>query len=356
MNREKRGNQRRSTQQGNLTRKIKRKATYIFITVFFSIYSLATVYPFYALFISTFITPRQSRDLHLWIPKTDPLSLNTTFTGLQQVFNLKIKDFLKAFDLPSETYVKPNMTIREVMEEYNLDEKKVRRYFEPLNTFRGWLIVLRDTKFYRSIVSSFIITTGTFLGEILFTTMTALIIARFKRRWHFLLYSFYLIQMVIPRNLRLIPVYIFLTGTLGLYDNYLSIFLQWWKGAPLGIMIFTSYFSSIPKELEDSVEIDGGNRLHYLYYILFPMMMVPVGSLAVIRIPQIWNLFLEPLIYLKQTKYNLVAYVNIFAGTYTSNLQAIYTTVLVSILPLLIFYLLARNLFIRGLLSGSIKG
>ncbi len=121
-------------------------------------------------------------------------------------------------------------------------------------------------------------------------------------------------------------------------------------------MIFTAFIAGIPATLKESVEIDGGNRLQYFFRILLPLTKVPFATFAAITFPIIWNDLLQGLVFLREEKYTLVPMVNALQGTYTTNYQAIYAGLCLSIIPVIIIYLSFQNIFVRSALSGAIKG
>jgi raffinose/stachyose/melibiose transport system permease protein len=128
------------------------------------------------------------------------------------------------------------------------------------------------------------------------------------------------------------------------------------KGGAISAMIFTSAISAIPKDLEESAQIDGASPMQYLRYILLPLLKVPIISLIVIQLPLIWNQFLEPYIYMDPKNTTLLPFIQNTVGTYSTNYQVIYAAIFFSVLPLAIIYLAFRRFFIQGVLEGAVKG
>ncbi len=121
-------------------------------------------------------------------------------------------------------------------------------------------------------------------------------------------------------------------------------------------MIMTSFISAIPKEIEEAAQLDGASQMQYMRYILFPLLKVPIASLVVIMLPQFWNQFLEPFVYLDQNNTTLLPLIQNLSGVYSTNFQILYTAIFVSILPLAIVYLVFRRFFIEGAMAGAVKG
>ncbi len=121
-------------------------------------------------------------------------------------------------------------------------------------------------------------------------------------------------------------------------------------------MVFTAAISSIPKELEDSAQIDGAGSWQYVRYILIPLLRVPIVSIIVIMLPLIYNQFLEPYVYLDPANTTLLPFTQSAVGQFSTNFQLIYSAILASVLPLVAVYLMFRRFFIEGVMSGAIKG
>jgi len=105
----------------------------------------------------------------------------------------------------------------------------------------------------------------------------------------------------------------------------------------------------------EAAELDGANPLQYFWYILLPLLKVPMASLTVIFLPLIWNDFIHPFVYLDQNNTTILPLIQTFSGQYASNFQVIYTGVFMSVLPLVIVYILFRRWFVQGALAGAIK-
>jgi raffinose/stachyose/melibiose transport system permease protein len=174
---------------------------------------------------------------------------------------------------------------------------------------------------------------------------------------------------VLPPFLILLPQFMLIQGMLKLVPGYedfgsmtrkvtqlIGLLFIYWSGGALSTMIYTAFISSIPRELEESAEIDGASRWQYIRRIQLPLLKVPVASFTVISLPWFWNDFLNPFVYLDNTNTTLLVLVQNMVGQYTINFRVIYSGVLVAVLPLLLVYILFRRWFIEGVMSGAIKG
>ena len=280
--------------------------------------------------------------------------MDSTFGNMATYYSIDLKKVKK--DLGITGYINPNSTFNQLSEKFGIPPERIKKYFKPYIKYNGWLTILSDNRFIRSVIMTVVLTISSIAVGGLLSIMTASVLARFRKRWHNWIYSIFLLQMIISPVVIIIPTYIILGKYLGLSNSYLALFLQYIKGGAIPIMIFTAYISGIPETIEDSVKIDGGNRLQYFIHILLPIMKVPFASFTAIMFPIIWNDLLQGLVFLNPEKYTLIPMVNSLQGTYTTNYQAIYAGLSVSIIPVVILYIVFQDLFVRSSLSGAIKG
>jgi len=163
------------------------------------------------------------------------------------------------------------------------------------------------------------------------------------------------------RNAVFLSVLVFQKGFVGgkylnLYNNHLALILLGAQGGAIPVMIFTSYISTIPEELRESVEIDGGTRLTYFIHILLPNMKTPFASYMAIILPNVWNNMINGILYLAPEKQPITALISSLIGTYATNYQAMYSGLFMSAVPILAVYLVIQNLFVKSAMLGAVKG
>lgn len=324
------------------------------VIAFLVTYSLLTIFPFYVLFIRTFVPTSKSTELHLLPPEADEFSLNARVGNTLVFLNMDSSDFKERFGITG--YLSPNQTFDELADRYDLERSELRGYLQPLIRFNGWYTILRGGEFLRALTATAattaaIVILGGFLG-----VATGSVLAGFNKRWHLIVYNLYMLQMIIPPVMVMIPQFQMVRG-LHLYNTYLGLVLFHVKGGALPAMIFTSYIASIPKDLRESVEMDGGSFTQYFFHILLPLCKVPFATFAAILSPWFWNDLLYPLLFLRQNKYTLVPWINTFiGGEFATNFQVIYTGLFLTILPIVLLYFVFQKFFVRAALSGALKG
>lgn len=328
----------------------------IIIGVILAVYCLITILPFYFLIIRSFTPQEDCARLHWWIPEPKPINMNAKVGLISTYYNLNVKDLKIKLGVPVNDYIPPYMTLDDLAEEYQIPEEKIKSYISPYINFNGWYNILSSVRSYRALFNTVIVTGASLLIGGFLSVLTGSVLAGLRQRWHRVIYNLYLLQMIIPPVMIMIPVYIIFVKHLHVQNSYWNLILQNIQGGALPIMVFTTHISTIPKELEESVKIDGGNRLQYLRHVVFPLSGIPFAIYTVTRLPKYWNELLMGLLYLRPEKYTIIPLLNSFVGEYTTNYQAVFAGLCFSMIPIVTVYLVFQNLFVKATLSGAIKG
>lgn len=326
----------------------------ILIAVFLIIYSFVTLIPFYFLFIRSFVPTKDSTRLHLWIPAPEEISMDSQVGNLATFYKVDVSQFKQEMGIKG--YVNTSLTLKEIAQDFNVPQDKIKTYFQNYITYNGIYSIFSGGKFVNHLlITVFIaivsIAIGGFLG-----LATGSVLAGFRKRWHMWVYYLYLLQIAIAPIMIILPTYLIMTRVLNLYDSFLALILLYVKGGALSTMVFTTYAATIPKDLRESVEIDGGNFPTYFFRVLLPLAKTPFAVYASISLPIIWNDLLYGFLFLSPERFTVIPLVNAFTGTFATNLQATYSGLLFATVPLLIVYLVFQRLFVRSALAGAIKG
>jgi len=337
-----------------------------FAYLFMVAYALLTLFPFYVLFVRTFVSTKDATTLHLWIPRGEELSMQAEIGNLAVNYNVDIKKLKD--DMGIKGYVNPRDTLQEIADANNIPIERFQSYFGNFGTFNGWITLLGRQDYWLALGRT-VATTLVSITLLCFLSMlTGYGLSGLRRRDQMIVYNIYLLQMVIPTVLIIIPQFILIQSLIGMVPGsgqpgftrataqLLALVLIFIKGGALSTMVFTTSINQIPRELEESAQLDGAGRMAYFWRVLVPLMKVPIATVSVIMLPVFWNAFFEPYVYLDANNTTVLPLIAAYGGTFTTNFQIIFTGVFVSVLPLLLVYLLLRRLFIRSVMAGAIKG
>jgi raffinose/stachyose/melibiose transport system permease protein len=184
---------------------------------------------------------------------------------------------------------------------------------------------------------------------------TAYGITRFKFRGSNVLYYLFLLGMIIPAQLTILPQ-VLLEKNLGLINTYAGLILPYIGiHMPFATFILASFARTLPGELHDAALIDGANQWQAFWRIMLPLLQPAVATVAILNSVSIWNDFFFPLIVSPKLPMLQVAVYGL-VGQYSTNWGQIFAGVVLSALPLVVAYLMLTKQFVAGLSAGAIKG
>jgi raffinose/stachyose/melibiose transport system permease protein len=221
----------------------------------------------------------------------------------------------------------------------------------------NYLEILGGDAFWTELLNSLLITTITTFVAVTAAALAAFVFARVPFRGREALYTLFVLGLLFPVAVAILPLYIVIRG-IGLLDNPLGVALP--QAAfllPLTIVILRPFFRSIPIELEDAARIDGCGTFGFFWRVLLPLSRPALATVAVLAVVQSWNAFLLPLLILSdQSQWTLPLGVMNFSTEYTSDIARVLAFTTLALLPALGFYVVAERQLIGGLTSGAVKG
>jgi raffinose/stachyose/melibiose transport system permease protein len=207
----------------------------------------------------------------------------------------------------------------------------------------------------RGVLNSVIITAGSLVVLVALGSIAAYTITRIPGRLSNGLYMLFLIGIVLPFQLGMVPLYaamrsVGLVGTdLGMIILYGGLLM------PLSVFLYTGFTRSLPREYEEAAQVDGASRTRTFMWIIFPLLGPATGTVAIVAGMLIWNDFFTPLIFLSGSQNaTLPVVVYGLVGEQVSEWNVIFASVILSMIPILLFYLFAQRRFIQGF-AGGIK-
>jgi len=129
-------------------------------------------------------------------------------------------------------------------------------------------------------------------------------------------------------------------------------------GAGLAVFMFVGFVKSIPLNIEEAAVIDGCGPLRTFFNVVVPMLKPTMISVGILEIMWVWNDYLLPYLVLDRTKYMTIPiHIQYLKGSYgTVDLGATMALILLSVIPVIIFYLCCQKHIIKGVAAGAVKG
>ncbi len=185
----------------------------------------------------------------------------------------------------------------------------------------------------------------------------AFVFARMRFRGREAMYTLFVFGLLFPTAVAILPLYI-LIRQVGLSGSLLGVALpQAAFGLPLSIVILRPFFRSIPVELEDAARMDGCGSFGFFWRVLLPLSRPALATVSVLAIVTTWNAFILPLVVLNNAdQWTLPLGVMNFSTEYSSDAARTLAFTVVSLIPALIFYIIAERHIVGGLTGGAVKG
>ena len=211
--------------------------------------------------------------------------------------------------------------------------------------------------FLKSVSYSLFITVVSVALILLFCSMSAWYIARVNSLGSRIFYYLCLFSMIVPFQMVMFTL-TFTADKLKLNTPFTIPIVYLGFGAGLAIFMFLGFVKGLPKEIEEAAAIDGCGPLRTFFLVVLPMMKPTFISVGVLEIMWVWNDFLLPYLVLDRTKYMTIPIViQHLKGSYGQvDMGATMALILLSILPVIIFYLLCQKHIIKGVAAGAVKG
>lgn len=182
-------------------------------------------------------------------------------------------------------------------------------------------------------------------------------LSRYTFRLRGFLFIFFLAGIMIPIRLGILPLYL-LMRDLHLLDTPFSLILTYAaSGMPMSVLLLSTFFRSLPRELEDAARVDGCSETRIFWQIMLPLVRPGLATVIIVNVVPWWNDFFFPLLFIQSDRWKTVPLgMQMFFGQHLTNWSMVFTGMLLASLPLLVVYLLMSRQFIAGLTAGAVKG
>ncbi|WP_326757472.1 carbohydrate ABC transporter permease [Streptomyces phaeochromogenes] len=211
-----------------------------------------------------------------------------------------------------------------------------------------------ESDFLRYLLNSVVVTAGAVVPAVLFSFMAAYAIVRgWRMRALRAMNGLFLMGLAIPLQATVIPVYLIIIK-LHLYDNLLALILPSIAfSIPLSVLVLANFVRDVPKELFDSMRVDGATEWTTLWRLAAPLTRPAILTVTIFNALTIWNGFLLPLVLTQSPeRRTLPLALWTFQSQYGVNIPAVLAAVVLTTLPLLVLYAFGRRQLLSGLTAG----
>lgn len=230
-------------------------------------------------------------------------------------------------------------------------------------SFQYYQSALRKVNFIVSFRNTLILTVVSILIIVVLTSMTAWMFARSKNRLSVVLFNLLIATMLIPFQTIMMPLMQEMNWIEGLTHLQMTdsipglIFMYVGFGAGMGTFLYQGFVNSIPVSLEEAATIDGCNTWQVFWRIVFPNMKPITVTVVILDVIWIWNDYLLPSLTLKAKANRTIPLSTAkFFGQYTISWNEAMAALVVTIVPVIIFYLFCQKYIVKGVAAGAVKG
>lgn len=227
---------------------------------------------------------------------------------------------------------------------------------ETYSGFENYIVGIKNTGFPRAFMWSLIITVFSVLAIIIFTSMTAWYITRVKSKFNALLYYALVFSMIVP--FQMVMFTMSKTANVLNLDNPVGIIIIYLGfGAGLSVFMFSGFIKTVPITVEEAATIDGCNTFEVFWKVVFPILKPTTITIAILNTMWIWNDYLLPYLVIGNDYKTIPIAVQYLKGGYGSvDMGALMAMLVLSIIPVVIFYLSSQKYIIKGVAAGAVKG
>lgn len=224
--------------------------------------------------------------------------------------------------------------------------------------FENYVSGLARTGFFQAAGWSFFITIISVAVVVLFSAMTAYYLTRVKNKFTKVIYYLFVFSMIVPFQMVMFPTikvadFLHLNNPLGMVVLYLGF------GSGLSVFMFSGFIKSIPIEIEEASMIDGCSPIKHFFYIILPILKPTAITVAILNTMWIWNDYLLPYLVIGvSTPYKTIPVViqMLVGSNGNKDLGAMMAMLVLSMLPVVVFYLTMQKHIVKGVAAGAIKG
>jgi raffinose/stachyose/melibiose transport system permease protein len=224
----------------------------------------------------------------------------------------------------------------------------------------NYAAVLAKVNIFRNLLNSIVVTGVTLIGTMIICSLAAFAFSKLAFRGRNILFLFLLMGMMIPTSATIFPLFQIIKF-LKLVNKPVSQSLPYITGSSIfGLLLLKIYFDSLPNEMMESARIDGASSLRIFGQIMLPNTLPGLSILFVNTFISAWNELLIAITFITRREFLTMAALPVnFAsspGRTDNSIGELFACLIMCLIPIVIFYICAQRMIIRGMTEGTVKG
>lgn len=215
---------------------------------------------------------------------------------------------------------------------------------------------LDTINFWGSLRNSLVITAVSVVIIVVIGSMAAYAIVRRKNKLTRILFIYFLLGFMVPAQTTLIPLFN-LMSSLHLQNSVLGMIVLYSSWCNFALFMYQGFLGGIPIDLEEAALIDGASLWMLYWKIVFPLLKPVTTTIVIFDVMWIWNDFMMPYLFISSSdNFTLIMEVYKGVGQFANNWTVMLCTMVIVLIPIVIFYILMQKHIIGGITSGAVKG
>lgn len=224
---------------------------------------------------------------------------------------------------------------------------------EALN-FDNYKKAFESLDFIKTLGTSLLITICSIVVIVIFSSMAGWMLQRTKTKASNIILMVFVVSMLIPFQAVMLPL-VRIMGKLHFLNIPGLIFMYLGFGSAMSIFLYHGFVKGIPKELDEAATIDGCTKFQTFRYIIFPLLKPTTVTVCILNMVWIWNDYLLPSLVINGKNPTIPLKTFLFFGEYTKQWHLALAGLVITILPVIIFYFFAQKQIIESIVEGSVK-
>ena len=223
-------------------------------------------------------------------------------------------------------------------------------------TFDNYIKAFNNMNFVHSFTNSLVITIISVTLIVIFGAMAAYSIARRKHRMYKVILFYFLLGYMVPAQTIMIPLYMLLQK-MHLLNSVVGLILVYSSWCNFALFLYQGFFKGLPIDIEEAAMIDGSGPWKCFWLVVFPLLKPITTTIIIFEVMWVWNDFLYPYLFLSSNEsFTLVMQVYKGVGQFSNDWSMMLSTMVLVLIPVVIFYLFMQKHIVAGITSGAVKG
>lgn len=211
-------------------------------------------------------------------------------------------------------------------------------------------------EFVKSFANSLLITVCSTALILIFCSMAAWVLVRYKTRTSNVIFLLFASATLIPFQCVMLPL-VRLMDKMHMMNRQGLILMYLGFGASLSIILFHGFIKNVPVELEEAAKIDGCNMVQIFFLIVLPMLKTIMVTVAILNVMWIWNDFLLPQLMINKPGWQTLPLKTfLFFGQFSKKWDLATAGLIMCMLPIIVFYIICQKHIVKGVTEGAVKG